>query len=176
MLQILPPCAVPCLHARSHSTFTGRQHLAAAVATRCTAASTNVYKPRVPRTLEAPHTTRSTHPSSKPLQIIAVQKSGRKWHAWRLGHRNLSRAKRQIEQADAKQSLRFTRLEVTSGLVWIETSNEDCPQYLRDVVPERPVRWSSQLAPCNWQTAQAMIATPLAGARCVACVHKLCAR
>jgi hypothetical protein len=55
-------------------------------------------------------------------------------------------------------------VQVTSGLLWLETSDEGAPQYLRDVVPERPVRWSTQVVPADLSTAQALIATPLAGA------------
>ena len=94
---------------------------------------------------------------------MAVRAKGQKWLAWQLSHRDLDRAREQVADR-GKDSLKFSRLEVTSGLLWLETAAQEAPQYLADVVPERKVRWSTQVVPCSLSDAQALISTPLAGA------------
>jgi hypothetical protein len=99
------------------------------------------------------------------VQLVAVKKSGSKWIARQLKHADLRKARLEVEQSD-QESLKFTRLEDTSGLLWVETSTQECPQVVRDIVPNRPVRWSTQIVPCDSgsEAVQQVVPTPLAGA------------
>ena len=107
---------------------------------------------------------------SRAPQIIAVQRSGKKWLARRLGHGDMALAAEQVARSD-QQSLSFTQLEETRGLLWIETDSPDSPQDLRSIVPNRPVRWGMQIVACDADSVQALVPTPLAGARRPRAVH-----
>ena len=106
------------------------------------------------------------------VQLVAVKHSGKHWIARRLKHSDIEAAAHELAKQD-QSSLSFARLEQTSGLLWIETDSQQCPQVMRDVVPRRSVSWCTQVVPCDAVQAQAPVPSPLVGALSLA-IHLQC--